>query len=134
MFGRVEMLHRPLAKADVMQLNCEQLVADLEATGGLDIWLRKNPPKPRVIAVRATSNDQINRVRLISGSRQVLTDSLTYLGTEQAVILQAKPGRYTYIIDANQPTSYPAETIRWDLIHKKIQVSNQGPVRSTIGQ
>ncbi len=133
MSGNVVMLHRPAEEADVMQLSADNLAADMQQTGGLDIWLRKNPPTPKLIAVRAGGADEVDRVRLISGTREVRTDKLTFLGADQSVLLESNPGRYTYIIDADRPTSYPAQAIRWDLRDKKITVLNPGAVRSAVG-
>ncbi len=123
----VQMIHQSMDSQMVVQLDCQRLLADLEATGGLGVWFADAPPQPNIKAVYA---DDVVRVR--SDRRTIRTDHLEYTGFDQSIILRADPGHLTEIQEEGRPTALTAERFRWDLPSNRLEVLRPGPARVPI--
>ena len=124
---RVQILHRPSGGRAPMQIDCQNLVVDLEATGGLGTWLSGQAPTPQVKGVYAN-----RQVRLMSAGRVVFTDQLSYTGFDQVVELKALPGRLTRIHDDSRPNALTAQTFHWDLAKNRIEIVHPGGGRMPV--
>ncbi len=120
----VQMIHRSRDAQLTAQLDCQRLLADLEATGGLGLWLGGDTPQPRVKAIYADRD-----VRVLSDERTIQTDHLEYTGFDQVVLLKADPGRLTQIHEAGRPAALTAQRFRWDLYANRLEILKPGPSR-----
>ena len=120
----VQMIHRSLDSQLTVQLECQRLLADLEATGGLGVWLAGHASQPTIKAIYADDN-----VRVLSDQRTIITDHLEYTGFDQTVLLRSDQGRLSQIQENDQPTPLSAERFRWDLATNRIEILKPGPTR-----
>ncbi len=127
MEDRVQILHRPPGGDEPMQIDCQRLVVDLEATGGLGAWLSGNAPQPQVKGVYAYRD-----VRLLSDTRSVFTDRLSFTGFDQVILLKADPGRLTQIHDRDRPNALTAQQFQWDLARNRIEIIHPGGGRMPV--
>lgn len=126
---RVQMVHRPTGKPDVLQLDCQNFLADLEETGGLGVWFSGNAPQPALKAVLADRD-----VRLLADQRTINTDHLQYTGSDQNLVLRAEPGRMVEIIDERDPTARTVREIRWDLMKNRVSFEEPSPAQIPLGR
>ncbi|MCE9589784.1 MAG: hypothetical protein K8S99_04600 [Planctomycetes bacterium] len=122
MQDRVQMIHREPNKQEVVQLDCQNLLADLEATGGLGVWFSASSPQPKIKSILADRS-----VRLLADHRTINTDHMKYTGDDQTIILQADPGKMVEIIDDRDPTARYVREIRWDLLKNQASFEQPSP-------
>ena len=118
----VQMIHRSLDSQQSVQLDCQRLLADLEATGGLSVWLAGRAAQPNIKAIYADDH-----VRVLSDQRTIITDHLEYTGFDQTVLLRSNPGRLSEIQEDTHPSPLSAERFRWDLATNRIEIIKPGP-------
>ena len=119
----VKMTHMSQDTDEVLIMNCRRFLADLEATGGLKVWLGQNMPKPAVEKIRADGD-----VRLLKGETRIATDHLLYTGANELVRLDADDGWSTQISTENT-LSMSGRAILWYLKTGRFEVMDLGPVR-----
>jgi hypothetical protein len=114
----VQMVHRSAKTKGVVQLDCQKLLADLTATGGLEAWTHGQALQPRLHSVRADGG-----VMVREGNRQIRSDELTYDGSNQSVLLTSTPPRVTQVVDVADPLmSMTSEGVRWWLASNRLEV------------
>lgn len=116
---RVQMIHRAKGKPEVMQLDCQNFLSDLEATGGLGVWLSSSAPQPEIKAVLADRD-----VRLIAYGRTITADHLQYTGSDQTLTLRADQGKLVSVNDERDHTTRSFSWYRWDLLKDMHTVDN----------
>ncbi len=113
------------ASTQGVHLDCQHLLADLEPTGGLSVWLSGSPPKPEIRGIYAD-----NQVRVIAGGRTYLTDRMTYTGVDRTVILRGEAdGRGMTEIQEGDGRALTARQVRWDLARNTYELVRPGPTR-----
>lgn len=122
MHQTVQMIHRPAAGGDVVQLDAQHLLADLKDTGGLGMWRSSDGPRPTVDTIEANDN-----VRIIQGSKTVTADHLKYAAAEQAAWLWADNGGMVQVSDDTQPAGLSAGQVKWDLLKDRLEAMKLGP-------
>jgi hypothetical protein len=130
--GDVVMDHMPVAVAASgdgappgVHLNCQRLVADLEATDGLPGWLSDHPPQPEIRGLYAD-----RQVRVIAGGRTYLADRMTYTGGDQIVVLRGElGGRGLTEIQEADGRNLTARLLRWNLRDNTYEMVQPGPTR-----
>jgi len=120
----VQMFHRSRDSQLTVQLDCQRLLADLEATGGLGAWFADDTPQPSLQAVYADDT-----VRVLSDNRTILTDHLEYTGFDQTILLRADKGGLTEIQEQGRPTTLTAERFRWNLPANRLEIIKPGASR-----
>lgn len=118
----VRMTHLPAGDDELLMLDCQQLLADLEATGGMTAWMGQDMPQPDVRSVKADHN-----VVIINGRRKITTDHMLYTHANRLVSLEADAGWSTQITG---PPSLTARRIRWYLETDRFEVDDVGPGRA----
>jgi len=127
--GNVRMVHRPAGEQDVLQMDCDRVVADLTTTGGIPGWLSGRGVQPQLQAVRASGN-----VFIKSQQRRIRADVLDYLANDRTVELVSREGRMTQInFDENRPP-LRAERFRWHLDRDRYEILRPGAGRIGVGQ
>ena len=116
----VQMIHRSLDSQLTVQMDCQQLLADLEATGGLGVWFAGEAPQPQVKAVYAD-----DAVRILSDEKLILTDHLEYTAYDHTVLLHADAGRLTQVQERDAPAGLTAQRVRWDLLKNRLEILNR---------
>ena len=119
----VQMVHLADGQTEPLQLDCQRLLADLKATGGLKMWLGSTLPSPAVQVVKADG-----AVRVISDPYTITTDQLTYTGANQQVRLDARDG-WTTQVWAPQVGSLSGRRLVWHLETGRFEVIDPGPIR-----
>jgi hypothetical protein len=117
----VQMVHRPVDATDVMELDCRHLTADLKPTGGLEGWMSGHAAKPQFTAI-----DGEHSVRILAGKRTIVADHLHYSGADESVLLTSDPGHMAQVMEANNPNTYSAETLLWDLRRNRLEAIAPG--------
>ena len=127
MEDRVQVIHRGLSGQEPMQIDCRQLLVDLEATGGLGIWLSGKAPQPQIKGIYADRD-----VRLLSGKRTVFCDQMSFTGFDQVIMLRSSPGNLVQIQDTDRPSAVTADMIHWDLTKNRVEVVRPGGGRTSL--
>ncbi|MEX0775294.1 MAG: hypothetical protein WD042_06215 [Phycisphaeraceae bacterium] len=125
----VGMIHRPAGSKEVNQLASDRLVADLESTGGLAVWLSGSAPTPKLTKVNADGH-----VVVTTSDRVIHTDHLSFFNKEQTVLLKADDGKLTEVEEKGQAQPYTAKAIKWDLVRNRLEVIEPGPTRVPVRQ
>ncbi len=120
---QVRMTHLSTGKDEVLMMDCQRLLADLKATGGIKAWMGDNIPRPDVETVVAEGD-----VRLQHGSRSIHTDTLKYTGATEQVALTAKPGGLSQIVGGGAD-NFSARAILWNLRTNRFEIRDPGAVR-----
>lgn len=117
----VQMVHRPReddgGEGEVVQLDCQQLIADMEDGGGLGVWMSDAAPDARITAVTADEN-----VRLTRGPRELRGDHLKYTAATALAELWADEGKQVLVNDLETDTLARAERAIWDLTRDRIEL------------
>jgi hypothetical protein len=119
---QVQMTHLPPGEQEAMILDCQRLLVDLRATGGMHSWMGKNVPRPDLMSVRADDG-----VHVQHGDRRMQTDHLKYTDSDGLVQLAADRGKFTYLMDGNR--SFHAERMDWNLRTDRFEIVNIGAGR-----
>ena len=114
MRDQVRMTHLPTGAEEVLMLDCQQLLADLESTGGMTAWMGEEAPQPEVRSVKADGN-----VVVINGRRKITTDHLLYIHGDRTVTLEADAGWSSQV--SGQP-SFSARRMRWFLETDRLSI------------
>jgi len=128
MTDRVQMSHLPQGSDQKVYLDCRQLLADLEETGGLSSLLSGTPVQPRIIAIYAR-----DAVRVVDRRRTILADHLQYTAVDQQVMLRGEPnGLGSVMVNEDSGSTLTAEQVRWNLTRDEIEILKPGPTRAPI--
>ncbi|MFW6060629.1 MAG: hypothetical protein ACODAQ_10640, partial [Phycisphaeraceae bacterium] len=134
MQGTVQMVHRPAVNDDdaqqIIQLDTEQLFADLSGSGGLGGWAgdeatsTADTATPELRLVRADDNV---RVLYDAGRSIVRSDHLQYTADDQIVRLWADEDRLVRIRRDDQPAPLSFEEGFWNLATDEFDARRLGP-------
>jgi len=128
MTDRVQMDHRPQGSDQTVHVDCRQLLADLEETGGLGALMSGRPMQPRVIAIYAR-----DAVRIVDRQRTILADHMQYTAVDQQVLLRGDPsGIGTVMVNEEGGSTLSAEQVRWNLTQDEIEILKPGPTRAPL--
>lgn len=125
----VQMTHKPDGldgdNRDTVQLDCNQLVADLTDTGGLAGWLSDDAPDARVTTITANDN-----VRLLQQkTRSMRGEDMKFTAKTNRLELWSALGRAVVIQDLKRDTSTNASKVTWDLTNDRLEIEKlQGGV------
>jgi len=122
----VRMLQQPAAGADI-HMQCNQLIADFQSTGGLNSWLTGKANEPKLDNVTANG-----KLVIIYQKQTVRGDQLHYTGAKQMAVISAEPGSMCEL-DTEQ-TTLPARQFRWMLEKDRIIAEEPGAVRTKSGK
>jgi lipopolysaccharide export system protein LptA len=124
LLGTVQMTHIPKDEAgkqgDVVQLDCQRLVADMTDTGGLSVWLSDDAPDAQVTTITA---DDTVRV-LQSGVRAISSDHLKFDASQNRVRFWSEQNSPIVIEDLERGTTQQADELTWDLTTDQIDGKN----------
>lgn len=126
---QVQMVHRPMGSDQVVQMDCQNLLCDLEATGGLGQLFSGNSPKPSVKAIVADRD-----VLVRADKRLIECDRLEYVGPEQTVYLLANTGKLVKMTDPGSAQPYSATRFRWDLKNNRVEIIQPGAASSPLSR
>ena len=125
----VLMIHRTPDKSSVVQLNCDMIAADAQASGGLSAWLEGDAPKPQVLAVKCDGS-----VRIREGTTTIVADHAHYDGKSEAVDIFGEPRKLVVVQDDDEPLGQlTARKLRWKLATNRFEVIGPGPGRAPVG-
>ncbi len=121
----VKMIQQPATGSEII-MQCNQLIADFQSTGGLNSWLTGKAGQPRLDNVTAAGN-----LVILYQKQTVRGDQLYYTGNKQMAIISAEAGRMCEL-DTEQ-TTLPARQFRWFLDRDRIVAEEPGAVRTKVG-
>ncbi|MEM6334571.1 MAG: hypothetical protein AAF823_14660, partial [Planctomycetota bacterium] len=138
--GDIELIHQPASRSDrddpqaqqPSQLNAQRLVVDLADSADLGPMFAAdaNASTDAADTPRTLDIQQINAhgaVRILDGTRRVLTDHLRYSAADNTAWLWSDAGRTTRINDQSYPTGLGMQAILWDLNRDRIDIRRPGP-------
>ncbi len=123
---QVQVLHVPPGESDIFQLDCQRFLADLEATGGLGVWMSSRTPRPELVAVYADRD-----VRVLNRNREITTDHLEYTHFDRTIVLRAEEGKLSRIVDADGNTG-GARLFRWNLREDRMEIVDPGRISAPV--
>jgi lipopolysaccharide export system protein LptA len=121
----VKMIQQP-ASGNEIHMQCQELMADFQSTGGLNSWLTGKAAEPKLDNVSAAGS-----LVIIYGKQTVRGDQLYYTGHKQMAIISAEEGKQCEL-DTEQ-TTLPARQFRWFLDRDRIVAEEPGAIRTRIG-
>ncbi|MFN3167033.1 MAG: hypothetical protein ACE37H_08220 [Phycisphaeraceae bacterium] len=124
LLGTVQMTHIPKDESgkqgDVVQLDCQRLVADMTDTGGLSVWLSDDAPDAQVTTITADDTVRI----LQAGVRAIASDHLKFDAAQNLVRFWSELGNPITIEDLERGSTKQADELTWDLTTDQIDGKN----------
>lgn len=121
----VKMIQQPATGSEII-MQCNQLIADFQSTGGLNSWLTGQAGQPKLDNVTAAGN-----LSIFYQKQTVRGDQLYYTSNKQMAIISAEDGRMAEL--DTETTTLPARQFRWFLDKDRIVAEEPGAVRTKVG-
>ena len=122
----VKMIQQPAGGSEII-MQCNQLIADFQSTGGLNSWLTGKAGEPKIDNVTAAGS-----LVIMYQKQTIRGDQLYYTSNKQMAIISAEEGKMAEL-DTEQAT-LPARQFRWFLDKDRIVAEEPGAVRTKAGK
>ena len=122
----VKMIQQPAVGSEII-MQCNQLIADFQSTGGLNSWLTGKAGEPKIDNVTAAGS-----LVIMYQKQTIRGDQLYYTSNKQMAIISAEEGKMAEL-DTEQAT-LPARQFRWFLDKDRIVAEEPGAVRTKAGK